>query len=101
MIRAAFIPPMLLRRGSLPEGPDWRYELKHDGYRAIAFRSRGQLHLRSRNNKDFAIGIPEYSMASQIYPMKQSSTAKLWLSTNGKQMEMCSGNSISCARLRF
>lgn len=30
------------------------YELKVDGYRAIAFRSGGKLHLRSRNNNDFS-----------------------------------------------
>ena len=45
---------LLLRRERLPEGPEWRYELKHDGYRAIAFKSGGRLYLRSRNNKDFA-----------------------------------------------
>ena len=29
-----FIPPMLLlRRERLPEGPEWLYELKLDGYR--------------------------------------------------------------------
>jgi DNA ligase D-like protein (predicted ligase) len=57
---AAFIPPMLLlRTHALPEGPQWRYELKHDGYRAVAFKSGGQLFLRSRNNKDFAVRYPE------------------------------------------
>jgi ATP-dependent DNA ligase len=35
------------------EYPDWAYELKLDGYRAIAFKSGGRVHLRSRNNKDF------------------------------------------------
>src|SRR5687767_6593446 len=59
MKRAAFIPTMLLlSRQTLPEGPDWRYELKHDGYRAIAFKSGGKLYLRSRNNKDFADRYP-------------------------------------------
>jgi DNA ligase D-like protein (predicted ligase) len=59
MTRAAFIPPMLLlRRETLPEGPHWRYELKHDGYRAVAFKSLGHLYLRSRNNKDFADRYP-------------------------------------------
>src|SRR5688572_8335440 len=83
MVRATFIPPMLLlRRQTLPEGPDWRYELKHDGYRAIAFKSRGDLYLRSRNNKDFADRYPRILHALQIYLMKQSSTAKLSLSTN-------------------
>jgi ATP-dependent DNA ligase len=49
---------LLLRREKLLEGPDWRYELKHDGYRAIAFKSNGKLYLRSRNNKDFADRYP-------------------------------------------
>ena len=44
--KAHFIEPMLL-----PEGAGWEYEVKLDGYRAIAFRSGGHVHLRSRNNK--------------------------------------------------
>jgi ATP-dependent DNA ligase len=34
-VAAAFIEPMLLlRKKKLPEGPDWLYEVKLDGYRA-------------------------------------------------------------------
>lgn len=50
---------LLLRREKLPEGPEWRYELKHDGYRAIAFKAEGVLYLRSRNNRDFAGRYPQ------------------------------------------
>ena len=100
MRKATFIPPMLLlRRETLPEGPDWRYELKHDGYRAIAFNSRGQLYLRSRNNNDFADRYPKILAASQIYPMKQSSTVKLSLSTNGDSSVMCSFRKKAYRRL--
>ena len=53
--KAHFIEPMLLlRTNRLPEGAGWEYEVKLDGYRAIAFRSGGHVHLRSRNNKDFS-----------------------------------------------
>jgi bifunctional non-homologous end joining protein LigD len=31
-----------------------QYELEVDGYRAIAFKSGGKLHLLSRNNNDFS-----------------------------------------------
>jgi hypothetical protein len=35
--KAAFIEPMLLlRTGALPEAAQWLYELKLDGYRALA-----------------------------------------------------------------
>src|SRR5262245_37755230 len=53
-MEARFIPPMLLlRKESLPEGPDWLYELKLDGFRAVAFKSKGKIQLRSRNDNDF------------------------------------------------
>ncbi len=44
---------VLLRTEKLPEGSDFRYELKLDGYRAIAFKTSGKVHLRSRNDNDF------------------------------------------------
>jgi ATP-dependent DNA ligase len=37
----------------LPEGPAWLYEIKLDGYRAVAINSKGQLSLVSRNRKSF------------------------------------------------
>lgn len=37
---ASLIAPMLLLRSeSLPEGPNWIYELKLDGYRVIAIKT--------------------------------------------------------------
>jgi DNA ligase D-like protein (predicted ligase) len=57
--KAAFIEPMLLlRTEKLPEGPDWLHELKFDGYRALAFKSGGKVHLRSRNDNDFSLRYP-------------------------------------------
>jgi bifunctional non-homologous end joining protein LigD len=56
---ARFIEPMLLlRTDSLPSGEQWLYELKLDGYRAIAFKRNGDVSLRSRNDNDFNVRYP-------------------------------------------
>ena len=52
--RAPFIEPMLLESSpTLPEGAIWIYELKLDRYRALATKKTGDVHLQSRNNKNF------------------------------------------------
>ncbi len=55
--KAGFIEPMLLESvAALPEErAEWLYQLKLDGFRAIAFKSGGVLHLRSRNDNDFTL----------------------------------------------
>jgi bifunctional non-homologous end joining protein LigD len=59
-----FHAPMLcLQVASLPEGPDWLYEIKWDGYRAIGAKSGRSAHLYSRNgrsfDRDFAQLLPD------------------------------------------
>ena len=44
---------LLLRTDTLPDDPRWTYELKLDGYRAIAYKRAGSVYLRSRNDNDF------------------------------------------------
>src|SRR5215204_5195460 len=58
--KAGFIDPMLLlKTDALPDDrAQWLYELKLDGYRAIAFKRNGALHLRSRNDNDFTTRYP-------------------------------------------
>jgi bifunctional non-homologous end joining protein LigD len=67
--RATFIEPMLLLRSSqLPEEGGWIVELKLDGYRAIAFKSGGKVHLRSRNDNDFAVRYSDITKALASMP---------------------------------
>jgi ATP-dependent DNA ligase len=33
---------LLLSTASLPEGADWLYEIKLDGYRSVAFKTGGR-----------------------------------------------------------
>ena len=68
--KASFIEPMLLlRQDALPDDATrWLYQLKLDGYRAIAFKTGGALHLRSRNNKDFSRTYPAVFQALTKLP---------------------------------
>jgi ATP-dependent DNA ligase len=50
---------LLLRTEMLPEGPEWGYEIKLDGYRALTFKTGGKLSLRSRNDNDFVLRYPQ------------------------------------------
>lgn len=54
------VKPQLARTAkTLPEGDDWRYEPKWDGFRTIAFRDGGELQLQSRNGRPMNRYFPE------------------------------------------
>jgi bifunctional non-homologous end joining protein LigD len=42
----------------LPEGPDWVYEVKFDGYRALLLQAGSRVEIRSRNDKDLTKAYP-------------------------------------------
>src|SRR5438094_983669 len=68
-MHARFIPPMLLlRKESLPEGQDWLYEIKLDGYRALGIKSGGTVQLRSRNDNDFSTRYSGIAKALMTMP---------------------------------
>lgn len=49
-----FVLPMECRHtDKLPEGQEWQYELKLDGYRVQAIKNAGDVRLFSRNGKSF------------------------------------------------
>lgn len=59
-LRVKFIEPMKARLAEKPPaGGDWIYEIKFDGFRAVAFKSGEDVRLLSRNEKDFGEKFPE------------------------------------------
>jgi ATP-dependent DNA ligase len=62
--KAEFIEPMECALVSaLPEGSDWTYEVKLDGYRAIGVRTSRDSILYSRNHKNFNKRFPQIAGA--------------------------------------
>src|ERR1035438_6458935 len=59
---------LLLQTERLPEGSNWAYELKLDGYRALAIKTGGKVHLRSRNDNDFNLRYPAVVQALGALP---------------------------------
>lgn len=59
---------LLLRTEALPEGSEWQYELKLNGYRALALKIDGKVQLRSRNNNDFSGRYPDIVRALAPLP---------------------------------
>jgi bifunctional non-homologous end joining protein LigD len=54
-----FFEPMKAKLvDSMPKG-DWIYEIKFDGYRAIALRGGYEMRVLSRNQKDLGSKFPE------------------------------------------
>lgn len=54
------LPPQLARsRAALPEGPEWAYEPKWDGFRCVAFVDGDAVELQSRSGRPLTRYFPE------------------------------------------
>lgn len=68
----AFVEPMRPKLVSvLPEGSNWQYEIKWDGYRALAIRTGGKSALVSRRNNSFTSRFP--SIVAGLRPVEDGS----------------------------
>jgi bifunctional non-homologous end joining protein LigD len=64
-----FVEPMLCATAEkLPEGPTWQYEIKLDGYRAVALKTAGAVNLLSRRNNSLNGRFPEIVEALASLP---------------------------------
>jgi bifunctional non-homologous end joining protein LigD len=67
-----FVEPMKAKLTAHPPEGDWRYEIKFDGYRALALKGGSQVRLLSRNEKDFGGKFPEVMTALLSLPVKNA-----------------------------
>jgi ATP-dependent DNA ligase len=58
-LRPPLLPQLAKSSDQLPEGEDWAYEPKWDGFRAIAFVDGDEVFLQSRNGKPLGRYFPE------------------------------------------
>src|SRR5215813_9680674 len=49
---------------NLPEGEEWLYEVKWDGYRALLIKDGERIQFRSRNDKDLTSMYPGVAAAA-------------------------------------
>jgi bifunctional non-homologous end joining protein LigD len=43
---------------TVPTGPQWAYEIKHDGFRFICRREGNRVHVFSRRGNDYTARVP-------------------------------------------
>ncbi|SDP11538.1 bifunctional non-homologous end joining protein LigD [Filomicrobium insigne] len=64
-----FIPPMLCTLADkVPEGRDWLYEMKYDGYRTELITGNGAARLFTRNGHDWTDRFPDIAEAAATIP---------------------------------
>ena len=73
VMRLQFQPMPLLKRAAPFDDPNWIYELKMDGFRALAIVENGRAQLISRNGHPF---VSFSALAESIYEWR--SAQRMW-----------------------
>lgn len=64
------LKPMLASSVAEPfNDAGWQFEIKWDGYRALAYRENGKVDIRSRNNLSFCHKFPQLAEALRQWPV--------------------------------
>jgi bifunctional non-homologous end joining protein LigD len=81
-----FIEPMYARLvNELPEGKEWLYEVRFDGYRCLAARDSTGVTLWSRHGNLFTNQFPHIARASEhLRPVTLVASEIVALATNGR-----------------
>jgi bifunctional non-homologous end joining protein LigD len=73
VLPVGFVPPCLPTFArTVPEGPQWVYEIKHDGFRFICRRDGDRVRVFSRNARDWADRVPAIVDALRALPVRSA-----------------------------
>ena len=70
-IKPPFPPMEALSMDKIPQGPDWQYEPKWDGFRCLVFRDGDKVELQSKAGQPLARYFPEVVETVKSLPAKQ------------------------------
>ena len=70
-MKPPFLPMEAVAVADIPEGRDWQYEPKWDGFRCLAFRDGDQIELQSKSGEPLARYFPEVVKALLDLEAKQ------------------------------
>jgi len=112
---SGFIEPCLPTPSrTVPDGPRWSFEIKHDGYRFIARRDGDRVRVFSRHGKDWADRVPLIVEAMRALPVTSatgssattaglrtsSACAPPWLNAAARAQRSCSPSTYSRSKAR-
>ena len=83
-IRPPFLPMEAESVGTIPEGPDWQYEPKWDGFRCLAFRDGMKVRLQSKAGQPLERYFPELvTQLESLSPRKFVLDGEIVISIDG------------------